>query len=529
MNASPERAALSDPQTPTGPRRPVDRVLRGVATILWFLVVAASAIAPAACARAEAPAAPQKRPNIVFVLTDDQRWDGISFQGHSGPLQTPNIDWLAKEGVYFPNAFVTTSLCSPSRATILTGEDAHVHGVTNNFTEFSNDTPTWPLILQQNGYETAYVGKYHMGENNDAPRPGFDYFASHRGQGQYFDNEWRIDGGERHVIPGYYTTVVTDLATQWIGERSGDKPWAIEIGHKASHSFYYPEAKYKDAYADVHFPYPPSAFMLFDKPEWYTERLTTWHGIYGPLFEYRKNFPDPSPEGVTAFEEMVRNYWRVLRSVDDSVGRIYDLLEEKGELDNTVFIFTSDQGQLFGEHGMVDKRTAAEESIRIPLVVRYPGLTPPDHPRVVNQMVLTTDFAPTILDIAGLKAPGNMQGRSWKALAEGQAVPDWRASYVYMYNYEKQFPYTPNVRALRTDEWKYIRYPNSKEPHMAELYNLKTDPRENINLINDPAYRSRVEAMHAELDRRLVALDAWPDTMPLDEGIVQELPDASIR
>jgi N-acetylglucosamine-6-sulfatase len=496
---------------------------------LRALAVGGALLLSAACARTDQPAAQKKRPNVVFVLTDDQRWDSISIEGHSGPLQTPNIDRLGHEGVYFRNAFATTSLCSPSRASIQTGVYAHVHGVTNNFTEFSADTDTWPRMLQKAGYETAYVGKYHMGEDNDDMRPGFDYFASHRGQGVYVGTEWRINNGERKVIPGYYTTIVTDLAEQWIKGRSGDKPWAIMIGHKAPHSFYVPEDKYKTAFANDHIPYPPSAFMLDDKPDWYKQRLPTWHGIYGPLFEYRKNFPDSSPEGVAAFEEMVRSYWRVIRSVDDSVGRIYDVLKQRGELDNTIFIFTTDNGLLNGEHGFVDKRTANEESIRLPLVVRYPGLTPPTQPRVVDQMILTIDFAPTILDLVGLPIPSKMQGRSWKTLAQGQQDPQWRSSFAYLYNYEKQFPYTPNVRALRTGEWKYIRYPNSPTPHMAELYHLTDDPLELVNLINDPHYRYKVDELHAELDRQLMALGAWPDKMPLDEGIGQQLPEASIR
>ncbi|HEY2431627.1 MAG TPA: sulfatase [Vicinamibacterales bacterium] len=491
-----------------------------------LLAFAAVAVLANGCARTPPPA---RRPNIVFILTDDQRWDAISLQGHSGPLKTPNIDRIGKEGVYFRNTFDTTSLCSPSRATILTGVYAHVHGVTNNFTEFPPETETWPLLLQRAGYETAYVGKYHMGENNDDKRPGFDYFASHRGQGVYVGTEWRINGGERHVIPGYYTTIVTDLAEQWIRGRRGDKPYAIVIGHKAPHSFFVPEDKYKNAFADVHVPYPASAFMLDDKPDWYRQRMPTWHGIYGPLFEFRKNFPDASPEGVAAFEEMVRSYWRVILSVDDSVGRIYSLLQERGELDNTVFIFTTDNGLLNGEHGLVDKRTAHEESLRLPLVVRYPGLTPPSQPRVVDQMILTTDFAPSILDIVGLPIGSKIQGRSWKRLAQGQPDAGWRTSFAYLYNYEKQFPYTPNVRALRTGEWKYVRYPNSATPHLSELYHLTEDPLELVNLIDDPRYRSRVNDLHAELDRQLIMLGAWPDRMPLDEGIGKDLPAASIR
>jgi N-acetylglucosamine-6-sulfatase len=504
---------------------------------VWLIAITiATAVTGLACGRSApseeaapeaSPAEQARRPNIVFVLTDDQRWDAMSLANPDGPLKTPNIDRLGQEGVYFRNAFATTSLCSPSRASILTGQYAHVHGVRDNFTEFPPDTETWPLSLQKGGYETAYIGKYHMGENNDEKRPGYDYFATHRGQGQYFDTEWRINGGERQVIPGYYTHVVTQLAEEWIRGRSNDRPWSIMIGHKAPHSFYTPEEKYKNALADVHVPYPASAFLLGDKPAWYRDRMPTWHGIYGPLFEFRKQFPDTTPAGVTAFEEMVRSYWRTIMSVDDSVGRIYALLQERGQLDNTVFIFTSDHGLLNGEHGMVDKRTAHEPSIRAPLVVRYPGLTATA--RVVEQMVLTTDFAPSILDLAGLPAGARMQGRSWKRLAQGDRDPDWRTSYVYMYNYEKQFPYTPNVRALRTDEWKYVRYPNAATPHRSELYNLDDDPDELLNLIDDPAHRARIRELHEELDRQLIALGAWPDVMPVDEGIGQALPDAAIR
>ncbi len=491
------------------------------------LAVALSMLA-VTCGR-NAPPPQRSRPNVVFILTDDQRWDAISLQNPDGPLQTPNIDRIGREGVHFRNAFATTSLCSPSRATILSGKYAHAHGVKDNFTELPADTPTWPRALQAAGYETAYIGKYHMGEDNDEPRPGFSYFATHRGQGQYFDTEFRINGGERKVIPGYYTHVVSNLAEEWIRGRSTDKPWAIVVGHKAPHSFYFPEPKYEHAFDEVQVPYPPSAFMLEDKPTWYQERLSTWHGIYGPLFGYRKEFPDRTPQAVGDFERMVRSYWATIRSIDDSVGRIYALLAERGQLDNTIFVFTSDHGILNGEHGMIDKRTAHEESIRIPLVVRYPGLTPTTSPKAVSRMVLTTDFAPSILELCGVAVPAGLHGRSWAGLTSATPPADWRTNYVYMYNYERQFPYTPNVRAIRTEQWKYVRYPNADTSHKSELYNLVDDPLELVNLIDDPHHRSRVADLHAQLDRQLRTLGAWPDVMPRDEGIGQQLPDAKIR
>ena len=491
-------------------------------TLLTTFAVLAATLASAACQRAAAPAG---HPNIVFVLTDDQRADAISLAGDTRvPLKTPNIDRLGHEGVYFRHAFVTTSLCSPTRATLMTGvrphpwRDEQLHRVSGERRNVATGSA-------ESGIRDGLRGQVPTWARTTTRRGLVSTISRHTAaRAITVGTEWRINGGERHVIPGYYTTIVTDLAEQWIRGRTGAKPWAIVIGHKAPHSFFVADEKYKNSFADVHVPYPPSAFMLDDKPDWYKQRLPTWHGIYGPLFEYRKNFPDSSPEGVAAFEEMVRSYWRVILSVDDSVGRLYALLQQTGQLDNTVFIFTSDGGLLNGEHGMVDKRTAAEPSIRVPLVVRYPGLTPPTAPRVVDQMVLSTDVAPSILDLVGLPPNSGMQGRSWRRLAQGQPDQTWRTSYVYMYNYEKQFPYTPNIRALRTTDWKYIRYPNAATPHIAELYHLVDDPDELINLINDPRYRYRVDELHAELDRQLIALGAWPDKMPIDQGIGQQLP-----
>lgn len=476
-------------------------------------------------------AQPAQRPNVVFILTDDQRWDAISIAGKSPHRKTPNIDRLGKEGIYFPNAFCTTSLCSPSRASILGGLYAHSHGVTNNFTEYPLDLPTFPRQLQKAGYETAYIGKYHMGEENDDKRPGFDYFVTHRGQGKYFDTEFRFNGGERRVVPGYYTTVVTDMALEWLQQRDGSKPFLLYMGHKAPHSFYYPEPKYEHVFDHVTIEYPATAFMLEDKPGWFRKRLDTWHGIYGPLFDYRKGPPDRSPEGVKAFANMIRAYWGTLISVDDSVGRIYQYLREKGQLDNTLFIFTSDNGLLNGEHGMVDKRTMHEPSIRIPLVVRYPGLTPPHKPKVIERQVLTIDFAPTILEICGAEPLSKTHGMSWAKVVKGEN-DKWRTAWYYEYNYEKEFPYTPNVRGIRTDQYKYIRYPHGDggpDRHMAELYDIVNDPEERKNLINDPAHAERVKQLNKRLEGLLKNADGLPDKMPLDAGIKSGLPDPKIR
>ncbi len=228
---------------------------------------------------------------------------------------------------------------------------------------------------------------------------------------------------------------------------------------------------------------------------------------------------------------MTRAYWTTLRSVDDSTGRLCDALRRAGELDRTVVLYTSDNGLLNGEHGMVDKRTMHEPSIRIPLVVRYPGLTPPHNPRTITQMTLTVDIAPTLLELCGVPAPDNLHGRSWAAIARGAPAP-WRTSWLYEYNYERQFPYTPNVRGVRTDDWKLIRYPHGDggpDRHRAELYHLAADPEERVNLIDDPRHAKKRAELEAELDRLLHATGALPDAMPLDEGVKSALPDLKIR
>src|SRR3954462_4334038 len=209
--------------------------------------------------------AAEKRPNVVFILTDDQRWDTISLNERS-VVKTPNIDRLRKEGVYFRNALCTSYVFFPSRASILSGLYAHSHGVLNNFTEYPNDLPSFPRALQAAGYTTGYIGKYHMGEENDEKRPGFDYFVTHKGQGKYWDTEFNVDG-ERKVVPGYYTHVVTDLADKWIRRTaSGDKPFLLMLGHKAPHSFYFPEPKYEHAFDNVDVQYPSSAFSWPTSP-----------------------------------------------------------------------------------------------------------------------------------------------------------------------------------------------------------------------------------------------------------------------
>lgn len=520
--AFPVAVSITPPSPSARAETPMTRPTLSALALSLLAAAAASAAEPAPAIRA----VPAKRPNVVFILTDDQRWDALSCAGHPY-LKTPNLDRIAAEGVRFRNAFCTTSLCSPSRASFLSGLYAHSHGVVNNFTDYPKDLASFPRLLQAAGYETAYIGKWHMGEDDDSPRPGFDHFVTHKGQGKYFDTEFSVNG-KREVFKGYYTHRVTDMAVEWLRRRH-DKPFCLILGQKAPHGPFEPEPKHAAAFDAVPVNYPDTAATLDGKPEWIRQRLNTWHGIYGPLYGFRKQFPDARPEAVKDFGAFVRNYHATILSVDESVGRVYDELAKAGVLDDTILVFAGDNGFLLGEHGMIDKRTMHEESIRIPFLVRYPRAV--GRPRVIDEMVLNIDLAPSVLDLCGVKPPAKVHGMSFKRLLAGDAA-GWRKSWYYEYNYEKEFPYTPNVRGVRTDRWKYSHSPHGDgkpDRHKAELYDLANDPQERRNLIDDPAHAERVKELQAELQRLMKETDALPDRMPIDEGVKTKLPDPKIR
>jgi len=439
----------------------------------------------------------------------------MSCAGHPF-LKTPHMDRLAAEGLRFRNAFVTTSLCSPSRASLLSGLYAHSHGVTNNFTEYPQGLDSYPAILRQAGYRTAYIGKWHMGENNDEPRSGFDHWISHRGQGLYNDTEFNING-RRRKVSGYYTHVVTEMACDWL-KQPRQTPFCLILGHKAPHSANVPEPKYARIFDDMKIEPPATARDPGrGKGEWVRRRLKTWHGVEGPLY------------GNHDYGRFVRTYLATIPSVDDSVGRIYDTLRQTGELDNTLLVFLADNGCLLGEHGAVDKRVMWEESIRVPMLVRYPEAIREAGTR--DQMVLNIDLAPSLLDFCGGRPPAGAHGRSWKPVAARADAP-WRRSWHYEYNYENEFPYTPNVRGVRTDSWKYIHYPNGAgqaDTELPELYNLAEDPRETNNLAADPSARGKLDELRAELARLLAETGAAPDNMPVNPRIRFEMPDPKIR
>ena len=472
------------------------------------------------------------------MLTDDQRWDTLSVlpdgERFFPALKTPNMDRLATEGVRFANAFCTWSLCSPSRASFLSGMYPQTHGVRDNFTQYpAARLPSYHTHLKRAGYQTAYIGKWHMGEGDDSHRPPFDYWASHAGQGHYDDTEFNIsrtaDGtesidsvafdvqGNRQVIDGYYTHVVTDLAVDWLKSVQG--PFSLQIGHKAPHGKWIPEPKYAGLYGDVQLTKPDTQSLLTPGlPDWVGRRVATWHGIDGPLYETHD------------YATFIKTYHQVLPTVDDSVGEIYETLRQMGELDNTIFVFAGDNGFLLGEKASIDKRTAWEESIRIPMLIRYPEAF--GDAKVIDEMVMNIDVAPTVLDLAGIESvTPAMQGASTRRLVEGNAE-GWRESVYYQYNFEKEFPYTPNVRAVRTADWKYIHYPNGEgqpDTEKAELYHLAEDPKEERNLIDDPGSAAKLAALKAELLRLQRATGAIPDVMPANPQLSFEMPEASIR
>ncbi|HEX5789342.1 MAG TPA: sulfatase [Woeseiaceae bacterium] len=480
---------MTHPITPARARHPRLNLAISLAIVVAF---AAAFMAPAE--------AGQKRPNVIFILTDDQRFDEI---GLLNPLlETPHLDELAREGAFFRNAFVTTALCSPSRATILTGQYMHDHGIVDNNVGFREGTRFFPMYLDEAGYQTAFIGKWHMGGEGDAPQPGFDHWVSFAGQGHYLPEQGGPGGtmlnvdGERVPQKGYITDELTDYALDWLGRSERDAPFFLYLSHKAQHSEFTPAERHDDQYAGVDIPPPPSQANTPEnyagKPMWVKNQRNSWHGV---------DFPYHSTLDI---EEYRRNYHRTLSAVDDSVGRLVAWLEEAGLADETLVIYASDNGFLFGEHGLIDKRNAYEESMRVPLIAWAPGLVA--QPGERRQLVANLDIAPTILAAAGLPPPPQFSGRSFLPLIEaGPGDVPWRDELLYEYYWEYNFPHTPTTFALRTARYKLIQYHGVWD--VEEFYDLESDPREMVNLIDSADHRERIEDMRRRLYEMLAAAD----------------------
>lgn len=434
--------------------------------------------------------------NVIFILSDDHRYDFMGFHENAPSyLRTPALDRIAREGTHLRNAFVTTALCSPSRASILTGQYAHKHGIVDNTSPIPKGTRFFPELLRQNGYRTAYIGKWHMGEVDDSPMPGFDRWVSFRGQGAYYDPLLNIDGKQQQFT-GYTTDILTDFAVEWLDERKNDtKPFFLYLSHKAVHAEFYPAKRHEGMYKDTAIVYPPSMANTESnyrtKPRWVKEQRGSWHGV------------DYMYHGAMEFDEFYRRYIEVLMALDESVGRVLDQLVESGLSKNTLVVYMGDNGFLLGEHGLIDKRNAYEESIRVPMLAWSPGAIRPG--TTIDALIRNIDIAPTILELTKTKSNIAMDGSSFLPILFGEK--DQRSGeFLYEYYWEPAFPHTPTTFALREDQYKYIWYHGVWD--IDELYDLKADPLEQHNLIGLPQYKQRADEMRKRLFDRLEAAGA---------------------
>ncbi len=481
-------------------------------------VVAACVFAAAMVTGPAVLRAAETRPNIIFIFTDDHASHAISAYG-SKINKTPNLDRLASEGMLFRNCFCTNSICSPSRAVILTGKHSHLNGVIDNRVKFDGSQQTFPKLLRKAGYQTAMIGKWHL----KTEPTGFDFWKVLYGQGPYYNPPLRTPKGrEKHT--GYTTDIITDVALDWLKTgRDKSKPFLLMYQHKAPHRNWQPGPKHLALYDDTTIPEPNTLFddwsnrtsackiqemtvahhlnesdLKLRPPGNLTpEQLKTWNAAYEPK---NKAFREANLDGKELvrwkYQRYLKDYLRCIASVDDNVGRLLDYLDESGLAKNTVVVYSSDQGFYLGDHGWYDKRWMYEESLRMPLMVRWPGVIKPGS--VSTDLVQNLDFAETFLDIAGARIPDDMQGRSIVPLLKGQPVDDWRDSIYYHY---WEFPAVHMVHrhiGVRTQRYKLIHYYLLDE---WELFDLEKDPEELKSVYGDPAYADVVKRLKVELKR----------------------------
>lgn len=427
--------------------------------------------------------AADRKPNFLFLYTDDQRWDAMGVvqreQGERARFpwfKTPGMDRIAAEGVRFRNAFVTLSLCSPSRAAFLTGRYNHANGITNNGTPFPAEAVTHATLLREAGYKTAYIGKWHMGGQR-GQRPGFDYSASFVGQGGYQDYPFEINGVSTPT-KGWIDDVSTDFAIEWM-KQNKDRPFSMVIGFKSPHS---PRGGRN---------LPEHLRDLFAGE---SSRPTPNCGV--PAIFHKPAADGKVPQGL-ADNAIHLDYLRHIRGVDDNVTRLLEALDSLGIADDTVVIYSSDNGYFLGEHCSGDKRAMYEESLRVPMLVRYPRMFRKGF--ALDELVLNIDLAPTLLDLAGLEVPAAMQGASWKELASGRKPAAWRQSFFAQYY--KELGEVPTCFALRTTTHKLVKYPNL--PELTEVFDLTVDPYEIKNLASDTALTAKLDSELEQVMKKL--------------------------
>jgi len=493
------------------------------------------------------------RPNILFIFTDDHANHALSCYG-SKINETPNLDRIANEGMRFDHCFCTNSICGPSRAVILTGKYSHKNGFYRNGNKFNGDQQTFPKLLQKAGYRTAVIGKWHLGEHREPT--GFDYSEVLVGQGTYYNPVMLRDpegngNRERKRYTGYTTDIVTDLALDWLKEgRDTDEPFMLMFQHKAPHREWAPGPDHLTMYEGETIPEPDNLFddysgrgtaaktqdmsiaktmtardLKFTVPPYMNaEQKKVWNEAYEPK---NKAFREANLTGDDLirwkYQRYIKDYLRCIASVDDNVGRMLQFLEESGLADNTVVIYSSDQGFYLGDHGWFDKRFMYEESYRQPLMVRWPGVVKPGS---VNELLVSNvDFAETFLDIAGVDIPADMQGRSLVPLLKGNTPADWRDAHYYQYYEFEADRRTAHMvrrhRGIRTDRYKLIHFYNLGE---WELYDLKQDPREMNSVYGDPQYADVQKDLKARLDKLAEELEVPDDTgsVPKNPPILQQ-------
>lgn len=479
------------------------------------LVFLASTFALAICVQA----ADLARPNILFIMSDDHAAHAISAYG-SRINQTPQLDRLAREGVRFDHCYSVNAICTPSRATILTGKYSHLNGVPV-FNRFDNSQPTVAKYLQAAGYYTGMMGKWHL----HCEPTGFDVWTVLPGQGAYF-NPTFIEPEGRRVIKGYVTDVITDLTIDFLKNRPKDKPFFLMSHHKAPHRNWQPDEKHRKQFADKHIPEPPTLYddyatrtdalreneqRVFDDMMRSDLKLTPPEDLKGAA---RREWLSVKPTEVELvvkgrtntltgdalnrwkYQRYMQDYLACVQSVDDNVGRLLDWLDANGLAENTVVIYTSDQGFFLGDHGLYDKRFMYEESALMPFLVRWPGSIQPNS--VQPALAINTDFAPTFMELAGLPVPADMQGRSLVPLLKGERPADWRASFYYRYYHDPGHHNTRAHYGVRTETHKLMYFWKKDQ---WEMFDLVNDPEEMVNLYDDPAHQDTVAELKTELFR----------------------------
>jgi len=478
-----------------------------------------------------------RRPNILFIMTDDHAAHAMSCYG-SRVNETPHLDRIAAGGMRFDNCFCTNSICTPSRAAILCGTYNHVNGVTTLETHMDNRLTTFPKLLQAAGYQTAVFGKWHLGQGPAHEPAGFDAWSVLPGQGLYHDPEF-IGPDGKQVVPGYATDIITDRSIDWIQNRDPDRPFCLLTHHKAPHRPWEPDEPHARMCEDVEIPYPET----FDDD--YATRAAAAAAatmrIERDLNETDlKGAPPPGldadGEKCWKYQRYIKDYLRCIASVDDNVGRLLEALDAEGLAEDTVVVYTSDQGFFLGDHGWFDKRFMYEESLRMPFVIRYPRVVAPGS--TCRDMILNVDFAQTFLDLAGVDAPDEMQGRSFRPLLQGERPADWQTAMYYRYwmhgshhnvyahygvrteRYKLIYYYAHPLDAVPVEEWTARSNDHqdfAAHPPEWELFDLQEDGHELRNVYTDPAYAEVRDRLVAELDRLQKAVgdepfdpDAWP-------------------